>query len=560
MQKIWNIKKADYELQNKLARSLRILPITAQLLINRQVNDVESANLFLNISPTNLYTPDKLKGIKEAVALIKKTIKSKKNIVIWGDYDVDGITSVGVLYLVLKRLGAKVDFYIPHRLREGYGLNKDGINSIKDNTALVIALDCGIDAKEEVKLLNKHGIEVIVVDHHHPKKESLPDCIIINPLQPSCSYPFKHLAAVGLSFKLSQALMEENIDEHLDLVGLGTIADVVPIIGENRILVKRGLEALSKSKKHGIRALIEVSGIANKKIKPSYVGFILAPRINASGRLASAHKSLELLLTDSRTKALELAKYLDNENRNRQKIESVILLEAIERINRSINFKDDKVIVLAGKDWHPGVLGIVASRIVERFYRPSVMLSCQDGFLRGSARSVNGFNIFDAFTRCKDYLLEYGGHSLAAGLVLEEKNLDKFTKAINTVAINLLNDKDLIPKLDVDMQINLDDITDELLDQIDVLAPFGVGNPAPIFVTSNLKVKEKPVICGKDTLKFWVESKNRICQAIGYKMGSISSLVCKGSLLDLVYQPFLDSWHDVKTITLQVKDFRSSCK
>lgn len=560
MQNIWKLKEPDIKLKNLLAEGLKESSLFAQLLINRGVSGLDEAKAFLDSDLKYLHDPFLMKGMESSVKRISEGLKKREVFFIATDFDVDGLTSCAVLELELKRRGANVVHYVPHRVKDGYGLNLNTVSLAKEAGAgIFIALDCGITAQKEVKELNDRGIDCIILDHHTPP-ESLPDALaIINPKQKDCSYPFKEMASVGLVFKLIQALETEDLFGYLDLVALGTVADVVPLTGENRIFVKHGLEVLNSTKRHGLISLIEAAGIKkDKKISTRSISFMLAPRINASGRIDSADVSLDLLLADDCRQASVLAKYLNEHNRLRQRIEEKILSEALDIIDRDVNFKEDYVIVLGKEDWHPGVLGIVASKIVDRFYRPAIIMSFENGLGRGSARSVHNFHIYEALAQCSGYLLEYGGHKYAAGLTIDKANLEDFRKSLNSIARENFQSEVLSAVLDADAQIPFSLINDKLLTSIDRLGPFGEGNRRPVFVSCDLCVKSKPSLVGRNSLKFWVSDGDVTFEAIGFGMGDYLGMVSGAQRIDMAYSLGWDDWSPHNSIQLEIEDIKLS--
>jgi len=600
MRKIWQIREQDLISQDRLMKAISISPIIAQLLVNRNIKIVKDAEFFLNPSLLNLHDPFLMKSMAQAVARIKRAISGKEKILIYGDYDVDGISATALLSTVLKRLKADVDTFIPSRLEDGYGLSAQNISSIhKRGIELIITVDCGITAIVEVDILNSLGIDIIITDHHTPG-DKLPDTdIILNPLQEGCSYPDKNLAGVGVAFKLASGLLGKDdnwLYEQLDLVSLGTVADVVPLIGENRILVKNGLSELTHTKKEGLRALIEESYLKGKEITSYHVGYILAPRINAAGRLGKPEVSLELLLTDNPKQASELAKMLTKENRSRQKMEDVVLRQAMARIetevdfakmltkeNRSrqkmedvvlrqamarieteVDFARQRVIVLEGENWHKGIIGIVASRIVDRFYRPTVMISMDGDEGRGSCRSIRNFNLVNALSECSDFLKRYGGHKNAAGLTIDKMSLNGFKEKINLIANERISDENLIPSIKIDTEIPISSLSKDLLEDLDSLGPFGFGNPRPVFSSQNLSIRNVPQVLRRSTLKMWVTDGNITAEAIGFNMAdSLPSDPLK-QRIDLAYSCDLNTYKGITSIKLQIKDMRvnlpSACK
>ncbi|NQT96020.1 MAG: single-stranded-DNA-specific exonuclease RecJ, partial [Candidatus Omnitrophica bacterium] len=539
MRKTWNIREHDKILQKELADKLSIPPIVAQLLINRNIDTSEKAQSFLHPSLLKLHDPSLMKGMDCATSRIKKAISKKEKILIYGDYDVDGISATALLSLVLTHMGAKVDHYIPNRIEEGYGLNKKATNTIiKKKIDLLITVDCGITAHSEIDALNSASIDTIITDHHHPSDKLPKAHIIINPLQKGCDYPDKNLSGVGVAFKLASCLIGKDdnwLYEQLDLVCLGTVADVVPLVGENRILVKNGLEELTHTKKIGIKALIETSYLKGKDITSHYVGYVLGPRINASGRLGSPELALRLLLTDNEQEAKDLAKRLEQENRNRQKTEETVLRQALARVERDINFKEERVIVLEDEAWHKGVLGIVASRLVDRFYRPTVMISMDDKEGKGSCRSIKNFHLFEVLGECSDLLKNYGGHSYAAGLTVHKNRLHDFKKRINSIAHERILTDDLIPTVNIDMEIPISSLSKKLLNDLDELSPFGIGNPKPVFSSRNISIKTTPQILRRGGVKMWVTDGKTTAEAIGFNVADSLPSDPLNQRIDLAY-------------------------
>ena len=427
MDKIWKIQESEPSLQRLLSLDLNIDSIVAHLLINRGIRTLDEAKQFLNPSLSSLADPFLLKNMSLVIDRIKQAQSKNELVLVFGDYDVDGVTSSVLLTNLIKHLGITVMNHIPHRVDDGYGLNHEiALFAKEKGVNLLIAVDCGISAYEEVETINKEGIDVIIIDHHEPSHELPKAFAIVNPKQKDCPYPFKDLASVGLVAKLVQAVLGEIPHDFLEFVAIGTIADVVPLRGENRVFVKEGLPKINETKNKGLMALLEVAKIKGKQINPYAVGFILGPRINATGRMDSAHKSLELFLSDDWEKAYQLAQVLEQHNVSRQKMQRDIVEQAMGLVDQEVNFNERKVIVLSKEGWHKGVLGIVASKIAEKYYRPSVVISLKDGIGTASARSINGFHLYEALSKCATLLENYGGHSGAAGLTIREENIDPF--------------------------------------------------------------------------------------------------------------------------------------
>lgn len=569
MEKTWLIKTTDPHLKKSLCAQISSNPLIAHLLINRGLSNKEEVDNFFDCPLSTLYDPFLLKDMDKAVKGITQAIEKKEKIMVYGDYDLDGLSAMAILILTLKELGANVIHYIPNRLEEGYGLNHQAVLKAHHlGVKLLITVDCGISSKKEVEALTNFGIDTVITDHHQPQEELMPKCrAVINPRQKGCSYPYKHLSGVGIAYKLALALLGKErkyfLDNHLDLVALGTIADVVPMSGENRILTKHGLLRLKKTKKPGLRALIEVSGLGGKTCLPagreitcSYVGYILAPRLNASGRMGSAEKSLRLLLTENEQEASDLARYLNQENKNRQREEAKILKEALIKIEKEVNFKDDYAIVLWDKNWHAGVLGIVASRLVEQFYRPVILISSKEKLGKGSGRSIDNFHIFEALKKCRKYLTGFGGHAGAAGLTLSENNLIKFKESFQKVAKETIKAADLIPSLQIEDEIPLNLLNFNLIEEIEKLNPFGPENPRPVFCSRKISIKNHPRAIGENGLKFWVTDGKITCEAVGFKFSGFFGGNIKETTLDLAYTPSVNNWQNNQTIQLNLEDLK----
>lgn len=560
MQKKWIVKDPNPKLQVLLSNSLNIHPVVSQLLVNRGIQTVEQAKNFLFSDLSGLHDPFLLKDMDKAIARIHQAKDKGETVLIFGDYDVDGVSSSALLRFALKKIGIHVVNYIPHRMNEGYGLNETVIPFAKENnTKLLITVDCGIGSFVQVTALTKEGIETIIIDHHEPSEEGLPKAVaVVNPKRKDCPYPFKGLSSVGLVFKLSQALFNKVLVDDLDLVALGTIADVAELNGENRIFVKEGLKRIAETKNHGLRALIDIARIKGKKLKPYHVGFILGPRINAAGRVSSAEKSLNLFLSETETEAYKWAKSLDEDNRSRQKTQSDVFEEALSIVEREVNFSEHQIIVLGKEGWHRGVLGIVASRIMDMYYRPTIAISLEEGVGVGSARSIDGFHLFEALTHCSHLLENYGGHEHAAGLTIRRENLDTFRQAINDFAKKTIDASQLVPSLDIDCEVPLSALSLNLIKSIEAIEPFGEGNPSPRFCSRRLKVKGVPSLVGKDTLKFWVSDGSVVVQAVGFGMAKYYDVVTQSKEIDLAYSLSIDDWNKEPAVQIEIKDIKEA--
>ncbi|MBS4914005.1 MAG: single-stranded-DNA-specific exonuclease RecJ [Veillonella sp.] len=491
--KRWRLAPSDTKLQSELVQGLGVYPIVAKLLIDRGITTIEAGQQFLGGQLTDLLDPFSLKGMDAAVPLIEEAVKQQDKIVIYGDYDVDGITATSLLYLFLTRLGANVSYYIPERQSEGYGLNEEAVEQlIAEGTSLVITVDCGISSYNIVEMV-RDRLTMIITDHHTAPPEIPRAAAVINPKQPGCTYEDKNLSGVGVVFKLCQALWknatgEEYVD-NLDIVALGTVADVVPLVGENRIIVREGLRKMNASPNKGIAALIDVAGLGDKKISAGHIGFTLAPRLNAAGRVTHATRAVELLVTSNQEEANVIAEELQATNQERQQIERTIHEEArMDVINQGE--LADKVIVVAGEGWHPGVIGIVASRLVEEYYKPALVISIHDGIGKGSCRSIENCNIYDALKSAEDLMLQFGGHKQAAGFSIVEENIPALRERLTAYCAEHLTDDDYVPIVDIDAAIEAEDITIELINQIETLEPYGMGNSTPIFAIDKIAVQD----------------------------------------------------------------------
>ncbi len=554
--KILRIASPNIPLQNKLSQELGIPKILAQILINRGINNAALAERFLNAKAEHFLDPYQFSEMQKSVGLIKRALRNKERIMIFGDYDVDGITALSLLETTLKKIGLDVIHYLPHRIKEGYGLNKNIPQLAKqENIKILITVDCGISNHKEIEELRRNHIDVIVTDHHEPVNLKPPPATsIINPKLKSSGYKYRDLAGVGVAYKFCQAISGSMCLEDLDLVCLGTVADSVPLTGENRVIVKEGLLRLAQTKKIGLRVLIENTGIKDRKLNSTSISFILGPRINASGRLDSAETSLSLLMSQTQEEASKLVEIIEGHNRARQKIESKILDEAEDLINKEINFKEHKIIVIAREDWHQGVLGIVASKLADRFYRPAIVISLSKDLCKGSGRSIKNFHLFDALLECKEFLNTFGGHAHAVGLVITKDNIEDFKRSINRIAHERLSLEDLLPSLDIDMELDLSDLNEEVILELERLEPFGNANPEPLFYARNLKLKSEPQTLSRDTLKFWATDGNVTFEAIGFGMGSFKESLVNANYFDLVYTPRIDNWQDTSSVLLEIRD------
>ena len=565
-ERLWRRKEYDADLVRTLAAGGNIPRLVAQLLCVRGVESVEEVKRFLAPSLSDMGDPFLLKGMAEAVDRLALARGRGETICIHGDYDVDGVTSVALLMTFLQAVGFSAVYVIPLRLEEGYGLSSDGVDeAARRGASVLVTVDCGITSVGEAALCREKGIDLIITDHHTPG-DVLPDALaIINPLQPGCNAPFRQLAGVGLAFKLAVALRsrlrsdglfasggEPNLREYLDLAALGTIADLVPLKGENRIIASFGLKELTAGGRTGIRELKRVAAVVDP-VGSGDVGFRLAPRLNAAGRLDDAKRGVELLLTSDRDEASVIAAELDAANRERQEIEKEILSEALA-MAQSQEMAGRKSIVMASDNWHPGVIGIVASRVVEAFHRPVILIALQDGVGKGSGRSIPALHLYNAIAACGEHLVKFGGHKQAAGLTVDEETLEAFTALFDEVVAGQLTEDDLSPVLQIDAELSPDEITTDLVVQIGLLRPFGMGNPEPLFMLRGARVLQSRVL-KESHLKMRLEARGRIFDAIGFGMAA------KGvdtELVDITFVPELNVWNGSESLQLRLKDIRRS--
>ncbi|MEW6087002.1 MAG: single-stranded-DNA-specific exonuclease RecJ [bacterium] len=556
--------KNETILGKNISDSLNIAPLIAQIMINRGIKTIHDGKKYLYPELKNLSDPYILKGMDRTVSRILKAVKNKESILIYGDYDVDGITCIAVLK---KALGSftKVEYYIPDRIAEGYGLNKPALQKIRgEGYSLVITVDCGITSLEEVEFAKALGMDVIILDHHQPK-EFLPDTdYIIDPKQNDCLSNMYELAGVGVVYMLIIALQQKiDIKENnfLDIIALGTIADIAPLIGENRILVKNGIEQINMTKNIGLKALINQSGLSDQRVDASHVSFMLAPKLNASGRIGRADVSAELLLASEQSAADGLANQLCRMNEKRQVIESDIIKEAAYLVENGTDLDNEEIIVLDSDKWHPGVIGIVASKMAEKYSRPVILIAHEKNTLnaKGSARSKNGMNIFKAISECKDILLSYGGHELASGLSIEIRNIGKFRKMINETAKTIFPEDKLQQKWNIDSIVDFNDLNLQFIKLLENLAPYGYGNPKPIFMSEKVSLIDYPRIVGNNHIKLKARKGNLERDIICFNMADkYEDILNINGPIDIIYNISKNLWQDRIQLQLELKDIKIS--
>ena len=554
------------EKSNEIEAIDNLPKIIAKLLKIRNYNNKDEISKFLNPINEDFHDPFLMKDMDKAVERVIEALVNKEKILIWGDYDVDGITATSLLYLFLQYLGGVVTYLIPDRESDGYGLSINGINSAKkDNVGLIITVDCGITSIEPTKYASENNIDIVISDHHEPAEELPVAYAIIDPKRNNCQYPFKHLAGVGVAFKLLQGiLLKSEMDvseanEYLDLVAIGTAADIVPMIGENRKIVVNGLINLNQSSNIGINALLQKLNLKDKKLKVSNIVFGMAPRINAVGRMGDAKRAVKLLTTNNPKIADELVHVLEIENNRRKEYDTHTLNEAISINETKNNYNPDldNAIVIANEEWHVGVIGIVASRLVERYHRPSVVISIDDGVGKGSCRSISGINIYEILKNCSDLLKQFGGHEYAAGLEIEQKNIAEFRKRFNKAVTENIPKEGFNPKLIIDTKIDFRDINSNLMEYLYQFEPFGPENKQPIFVTENVEVVGPIRIVGANHIRVNVKQGDFVFDAIGFNLADKVELVENNRFaINIAYLIEENTWNDRTYIQLKLKDIK----
>jgi single-stranded-DNA-specific exonuclease len=526
------------------------------------VTSPEEARCFLSHDLEGVIDPGRMKDMGEAVATVERAIASGALIRIYGDYDVDGVCATAMLVRALGGLGANVDWYIPHRIDEGYGVNEEAVRQAHaEGVGLLITVDCGSTAVKEVTLARELGMEVVVTDHHQPHAE-MPPAPTLNPWRPDCDYPFKELAGVGVAFKLVSAIarareLPEGAEyRFLDLVCLGTVGDVVPLLGENRLFVRHGLLRMPKSKKVGVLALLAASRVSGE-VGARQVAFGLAPRINAAGRMEHAQAAVELLLTQDLAEAKRLAAGLCEQNDRRRAEEQQTLEQAEEMVAREVDLSREKVLVLASEGWHPGVIGIVASRLVERYHRPALLVALSDGMGKGSGRSIAALNLWEALQECAPVLTRFGGHRFAAGFGIEAARVDEFRRRVNEVAAGRLTMDDLVREIAGDAEAQVSELTIDAVSELNQLEPCGMGNPTPLLITRGLRVTEVTQLSGGLHLSLRLrEESGQVMEAIWWGRGAMAEKLSPGDVVDVCHRPRVDEWNGNVRVRMIVEDVR----
>ena len=569
MRRVWEWQIApeiDGALVRELQHKLDLTPFAVNLICNRGITSADQIRRFLNPSLDDLCDPFLMLNMDTATTRVIHALQHREKMMVYGDYDVDGITAVSLLYLVLSQLGGDIEYYIPNRLTAGYGVHEEGIlEAQKKGVGLMISVDCGITAVPEVKFAKDLGIDFIITDHHEAKEEIPAAVAILNPKQVGDTYPSKELSGVGVAYKLAQALYERigqptgSLEEHLDLVALGTAADIVPLVGENRIFAHFGMRQIGVTRKPGLQALSHIAGLmeADRDISPGQVIFGLAPRLNAAGRLGDSMRAVQLLTTRDESLARSIAKELDEENKRRKEFDEVTLREALLKVEDEVDLENDRVIVLSSEEWHQGVIGIVASRLVETYHLPTIMISVNKDDGKGSARSIPNFHLTEALTMCSEHLTAFGGHKYAAGLSIKADAIDAFKVRMREVARELLEPDDLIRKLFVDAVVDLQLVDNEFLDHLERLAPFGPQNTRPILVSRGLKIASHAQKVGPkgNHLRMRVKQGSTVIDSIGFGFGDLAPQLNQPNVaFDLAYVPEYNFWQGKRKIQLRVRD------
>lgn len=562
MNKKWQIFEPDKNKIEEIKSKYRVNQLLATILANRNILKEEDIRLFLNPTRNDFYNPFLITDMDIAVNRIIKAIENKENITIYGDYDVDGITSITVLKSFLNDIGVETNTYIPNRLIEGYGLNKEAIDKIsKKGCNLMITVDCGISAIEEIEYANSLGIETIITDHHEAGNEIPKAIAVIDNKRKDSKYPFRELAGVGVVFKLIQAigitlkLKEESYLKYLDIVCIGTISDIVPLVDENRVIAKLGLLLVAQTKNIGLRSIINSSGY--NKIDSNTISFGVAPRINACGRMGKAEEALELFLSKDKNEVNELTNKLNEHNRKRQETEKAIFENALEKI-KAEHLDENKAIIVGGENWHHGVIGIVSSKITEMYFKPSILLSFEeDGIGKGSGRSIPGFDLHEALMKCSDTIEKFGGHSMAVGITVKKDNLEKFKKEFEQIATQSKIDE-IIPIINIDAKVDLSDIDKEMVESLKQLEPFGEANKMPVFAFKNLKIDSIRALSEGKHLKLTLKDNNYIINAIGFNIGYLANEYRIGDKIDVAGVLEINTFNGVDNLQINIKDIMKS--
>ena len=570
-QKQWVIRPSDNRAAG-LAKSLKVSSLLAQVLINRGVMDISEGSVFLRPKLTELIPPDRMPGAQTAANIVKQAVQNGKKITVYGDYDVDGITGVAILWEILKLLGAEVDYYIPHRIDEGYGLNTESVRTLFDSgTRLLITVDCGTTAFESAELAQQLGMELIITDHHQMTEQLPRACAIVHPAADK-SYPNQDSAGAMVAFKLAWTIanefaggakLEPKTREFMinatTLASMGTIADCLSLKGENRVLASYGLKALPGCNLCGIQALIETASLTGKDLDSFHIGFRLAPILNAAGRMGHARLAVELLTCNNAAKAKEIAEYLKQQNGERQKYERTIFNQAYEMVcQQGLNSEENRSIVLADSSWHSGVIGIVAARLVDKFHRPAIMINSCNHIAQGSARSIDGFDILKAISTCSHHLASFGGHKMAAGLKIETAKIAQFVADFENYAKENLKEDDMVAKLHIDAVSPLGNFSKEAVCELQLLEPFGQGNPKPVFATKGVKLASPPrkVGTGANHLQLAISDNTGCARCVGFDMGKLEKKLLEHEFFDVAYEPQINTYNGSSNVEFVLRDIQ----
>ncbi|MCG2614202.1 single-stranded-DNA-specific exonuclease RecJ [Terrimonas sp. NA20] len=564
MQKRWTIKKAEPVAEDELRQALKIHPILCRLLVQRGIRTFDTAREFFRPDINHLHDPWLMKDMDKAVDRIIQAIANEEKILVFGDYDVDGTTAVATTYSFLKKIHSALDFYIPHRYREGYGVSKAGIDFAKENGfSLIISLDCGIKSIDLIRYAAELSIDFVVCDHHLPDDELPPAVAILNPKQKDCNYPYKDLCGCGVGFKLITALAEKlNLPgswtfEYLDLLATAIAADIVPMTGENRLMAFHGLKKANEKPNNGIKALCQLSNL-RLPLHIDGLVFMIAPRVNAAGRMDDAKKAVQLFVTEEYDEAMKFAEMLHSDNSDRKEADSNTTQEALALINENAEWASHKSTVVYQSHWHKGVVGIVASRLIESYYRPTIVLTQSGEYVAGSARSVPGFNLYEAIHACREHLIGYGGHFAAAGMTLEIHQVELFRKKFEEVVAATIDPELLIPELIIDTEINFKDITPNFFSIISQMEPFGPENLRPVFIARSVNDTGFSKVVKDLHLKFSLQQDGCIFSGIGFNMAGKMPLLENKKPVDVVFKLDENEWNGQTTLQLRVIDVRAA--
>lgn len=562
MEKRWVIKEYDKAAAAQLQNDLKVHPVICQLLAQRGIKNFDESKKFFRPSLDHLHDPFLMRDMDKAIERIENAIKQKEKILIYGDYDVDGTTAVATVFSFLKKVYSNIDYYLPNRYKEGYGISQRGIDWAKENGfTLIIALDCGIKSADKILYAKEKNIDFIICDHHLPGNEIPGAVAVLDPKRTDCNYPYKELSGCGIGFKLIEAYSQKNnipfdeVKQYLDLVAVSIASDIVPIDGENRILAYFGLKQINENPRHGFKALIEQSGL-KKEIVINDIVFVIGPRINAAGRMDDARKAVKLLISEETESANNHAEVLQQHNSERKNVDISITEEAIQMISSEEKLLNKKTTVVFQPHWHKGVIGIVASRLIEKYYRPTIVLTESNGMATGSARSVHGFDLYEAIKSCSDLLEQFGGHMFAAGLSMKMENLEKFQVKFEQVVSETIDEKLLTPEIPIDAELDLKDITPKFFGIVNQFAPFGPGNMRPVFLTKNVFDTGYSKVVKDTHLKISVQQNGAKMSGIGFDLGYKYPQIFNGNPFDICYAIEENEWNGEKRLQINVKDIR----